>query len=169
VPSHNDLKPENVLFDGERVVLVDWEAAVTNDRYFDLAVVANFTIGDEAEERVYLQQYFAGDPPDEYQLARFFLMRQVVHMMYASVFLLLGAAGQPIDLSEEVPPFVDFHRRIWAGEVTMEGNLMRIVYGRVHWERLLTNLRLPRFEEALRIVAGRHTNAAERLLPATSG
>ena len=28
VSSHNDLKPENVLFDGERVWLVDWEAGV---------------------------------------------------------------------------------------------------------------------------------------------
>jgi len=42
VSSHNDLKPENVLFDGERVWLVDWEAGFLNDRYLDLAVVSNF-------------------------------------------------------------------------------------------------------------------------------
>jgi len=32
-------EPENVLFDGKRVWLVDWEAGFLNDRYLDLAVV----------------------------------------------------------------------------------------------------------------------------------
>ena len=40
VSSHNDVfKPDNILFDGQRVWLVDWEAAFLNDRYADLAVV----------------------------------------------------------------------------------------------------------------------------------
>ena len=35
-PSHNDLfKPDNILFDGSRLWLVDWEAAFQNDRYTD--------------------------------------------------------------------------------------------------------------------------------------
>ena len=58
VPSHDDLKPENILFDGHRVWLVDWEAAFLNDRYFDLAIVANFVVTNDAEERAYLQEYF---------------------------------------------------------------------------------------------------------------
>ena len=45
VSSHNDLfKPDNTLFDGEHVWLVDWEAAFLNDRYADLAVVANLIV-----------------------------------------------------------------------------------------------------------------------------
>jgi aminoglycoside phosphotransferase (APT) family kinase protein len=37
--SHNDLfKPDNILFDGHRVWLADWEAAFLNDRSADLAV-----------------------------------------------------------------------------------------------------------------------------------
>jgi thiamine kinase-like enzyme len=47
VPSHNDLKPENILYDGNKVWLSDWEAAFTNDRYSDLAIIANFVIADE--------------------------------------------------------------------------------------------------------------------------
>ena len=44
-PSHNDLfKPDNMLFDGNRLWLVDWEAAFQNDRYADLAVVANMIV-----------------------------------------------------------------------------------------------------------------------------
>jgi hypothetical protein len=75
VSSHNDLfKPDNILFDGSRVWLVDWEAAFLNDRYADLAVVANLLVSDDLDERAYLHEYF-GQPPDEYQQARFFLMR----------------------------------------------------------------------------------------------
>lgn len=66
VSCHNDLKPENILFDGHRVWLVDWQAAFVNDRYLDLAIVANFVVTNDAEETAYLQEYFE-EPPDEYQ------------------------------------------------------------------------------------------------------
>ena len=87
VSSHNDLKPENIVFDGERVWLVDWEAAFLNDRYSDLAVMANFVVTNDAEEEVYLRTYF-GEAAGEYRLARFYLMRQVVHVFYAMAFSL---------------------------------------------------------------------------------
>ena len=95
VSCHMDLKPENILFDGSRPWLVDWMAAFVNDRYFDLAIVANFVVANDGDGRIYLEEYF-GQRPDEYQLARFFLMRQVLHMLSAAVFLLLGSAGKPI-------------------------------------------------------------------------
>ncbi len=167
VSCHNDLKPENVLFDGHRVWLVDWQAAFLNDRYFDLAVVANFVVNNDSEERIYLQEYF-GQPPDEYQMARLFLMRHVMHMFYAEVFLLLGTSGKPVDQSEQAPAFRHFHQRIWAGEVNLADNNLKTVYGRVHWEQLLQNLRRAQFDEALRIVSDRHASpeGVRLLLPA---
>lgn len=164
VSSHNDLfKPDNILFDGRRVWLVDWEAAFLNDRYADLAVVANLVVSNDKEELIYLREYF-GKPPDEYQRARFFLAQQVAHMFYAMVFLLFGSSGKPIDWSEAAPGFRDFHLRIWAGEVNLKDSAMKTVYGRVHWERLLQNMRQPRFDEALRIVSdGRHLHRVSYL------
>jgi aminoglycoside phosphotransferase (APT) family kinase protein len=156
VSCHSDLKPENILFDGQRVWLVGWQAAFVNDRYFDLAVAANFVVTNNADEWTYLELYF-GQRPDEYQRARFFLMRQVVHMLSAAVFLLLGSAGKPISPSEKSPSFRDFHRRIWAGEVNLADNDLKILYGMVHWEQLLENLRRIRFDEALGIVSERNT------------
>ena len=158
VSSHNDLfKPDNVLFDGHRVWLVDWEAAFLNDRYADLAVVANLVVTNEAEQRIYLGEYF-GQPPDEYQLARFFLMQQVAHIFYAMVFLLMGSSGRQLNLSKNGLDFREFHRRIWAGEVNLKDNEMKIAYGTVHWNRLLQNTRQERFNEALRIVSDRQAS-----------
>ncbi len=165
VSCHMDLKPENILFDGRRVWLIDWMAAFRNDRYFDLAIVANFVVTNEAEERTYLAEYF-GQPPDEYQRARFFLMRQVMHMLAAAVFLMLGSAGKPIRKDANPPSFRDFHERIWAGEINLSDNEQKIVYGRVHWEQLLQNMRQT-LTEALRIVEERNARSDARhlLLP----
>jgi thiamine kinase-like enzyme len=106
VSCHSDLKAENILFDGQRVWVVGWHAALLNDRYFDLAVAPNFVVTNDADEWTYLEQYF-GQRPDEYQRARFFLMRQVMHMFSATVFLLLGSAGKAISQSENRPSFRD--------------------------------------------------------------
>jgi hypothetical protein len=154
VSSHNDLfKPDNILFDGHRVWLVDWEAAFLNDRYADLAVVANLLVTNDAEERVYLQEYF-GQPPDQYQLARFFLMQQVAHIFYVMAFLSIGSSGRQLSLSGNAPDLGDFHRRMWQGEVDLADNDTKILYGRVHWEHLVQNMRQARFNEAVRIVSG---------------
>ncbi|MBV8808606.1 MAG: phosphotransferase [Acidobacteriaceae bacterium] len=159
VSSHNDLfKPDNILFDGHRAWLVDWEAAFLNDRYADLAVVANLVVNSDAEEKVYLQEYF-GQPPDEYQQARFFLMQQVSHIFYAMAFLLLGSSGKPVNEGRSAPEFREFHRRIWAGEVNLRDNDTKTIYGRVHLEQLLQNVRQARFDEALRIVSDRYARS----------
>ena len=153
VSSHNDLfKPDNILFDGQRVWLVDWEAAFPNDPYADLAVVANQVVTNEEEETAFLQEYF-GAAPNPYQLARFHLMQQISHLFYTLAFLFQGWTGKPIDWSEPVPEFRDYHRRMWAGEVDLSDKEVKLVYGRVHWARLLENVRQPRYSEALSIVA----------------
>lgn len=152
-PSHNDLfKPDNILFDGSRLWLVDWEAAFQNDRYADLAVVANMLVTNEADEEIYLQEYF-GATPTSYQAARFYLMTQLAHMFYAMAFLSLGCARKPVNSSEPPPLYSEFQRLFWAREVHLNDDRAKAVYGRVHWEELKLNLRHPRFEEALQIVA----------------
>ena len=73
-------------------------------------------------------------------------------MFYAMVFLLLGSSGTPVDWSEAVPEFRDFHRRIWAGEVNLAGNRMKTVFGRVHLQKLLSTPQA-QFNEAVTIVS----------------
>lgn len=157
VSCHNDLKPENILFDGVRPWLVDWEAAFLNDRYTDLAIVANFVVMDDKDEADYLRRYF-GEEAGEYRQARFFLMRQVLHTFYFTVFMLLGSEGKPIDISVKKPDFRDFHNRIWEGEISLADNEAKLQYAWVHMEQLLRNMRTKRFEDALGIVSNYHMN-----------
>jgi thiamine kinase-like enzyme len=146
VSSHNDLfKPDNILFDGSRVWLVDWEAAFLNDRYADLAVVANMLVTNDQEARLFLQEYF-GKPPDEQQLARFFLARQVARIFYSLVFLWMGSPGEP----ERV---ANFQQKFWTGEVNLLEKPMKTVFGKFNREQLLESVRTERFKEALKIVS----------------
>ena len=74
VPCHNDLLPSNLLFDGDRVRIIDWEYAGMGDRYFDLA---NFAVNNElgdAGELALLEAYFA-ERPTARQVATLRLMK----------------------------------------------------------------------------------------------
>lgn len=74
VPCHNDLLPGNLLREGDRLWLVDWDYAGTGDRYFDLANASvNNGFGLEDDARL-LTAYF-GEPCPAHRLARLRLMR----------------------------------------------------------------------------------------------
>ena len=83
------------------------------------------------------------------------MVKQLAHMFYTLAFLSLGSEGKPVDWSEPVPAYGDFQRRFWAREVDLADNHSKTAYGRVHLEQIRRNLRKPRFDEALRIVANR--------------
>ena len=54
---------------------------------------------------------------------------------------------------------------MWAGEVDLADNDLKIFCGMVHWERLRQNVRGTRFDEALVIVSERNGRLGTRLLP----
>lgn len=154
VPCHNDLKPQNTLYDGERFWLIDWEAAFMNDRYVDLAVTANFHTHDEAEADAFLAAYF-GAPPSAEQRARLFLMQQIVSVGYAAIFASIAArAGLAWEPEAPVPDFGDFHRRIVAGELDLGGAEAKRDYARLHLSRALEAMRSPRFTQAIARLEG---------------
>lgn len=152
VGCHNDLKPENTLFDGERLWLVDWEAAFLNDRYLDLSIMANFLVKNEGDEKIYLEAYF-GQKATEYQHARFFLMRQILHLFYFVVFTIVGkTSDKSIDPDMPVPAFREFHDLIWTGKLSLADMGNRLQYAQVHRKQLQHNLGLKRLDESLQIV-----------------
>jgi thiamine kinase-like enzyme len=153
VVTHNDLKADNMLFDGERVWLVDWESAFLNDRYVDLAVAANFFARDEPEEGALLTTYFER-PATEYEEARFYLMRQIVHTFAAAFCMLIAAAaGERVDPEAPAENFDEFHRRMITGEVNLASSAAQMRYAKVHLDRAIGNGRTRRFEDALVVVS----------------
>jgi thiamine kinase-like enzyme len=149
VASHNDLKPQNMRFDGKRLWLVDWESAFLNDEYVDLAIAANFFVKDEAQEEDYLRTYF-GEPAGEDRRARFFLMRQAVSMFYATLLLLEASrAGLSIDADLTTPSFREYHQDLIADKIDMLKAEAKLAYGMIHLREALRNMRTPRFAKAI--------------------
>lgn len=159
VPSHNDLfKPDNILFDGQRPWLVDWEASFPNDRFADLAVLANMLARDEEDERTFLQTYFAATPTP-YQQARLHLMRQLAHMFYAMAFLADSSPEKLAALNSPEIPYGDFQARFWSRDLILSDDKSKATFSRIHWQELLHNLQQPRFQQALSTVR----NAEQKL------
>lgn len=155
-PSHNDLNPGNILYDGRRLWLIDWEAAFQTDRWIDIACLANFFCRDETEAGVLLTTYL-GTAPSEAQTARLFLARQINHVFYAMVFLNMAAGEMgcrraPTDWAA-APALTDLNRRLSEGEAvfaTLEG---RMGYGQARLNAALENLSGARFDAAARLAA----------------
>jgi thiamine kinase-like enzyme len=76
VPCHNDLLPANVLFDGERGWLIDYEYAGMNEAMFDLANLSVNSGFDAAADDRLLAGY-AQRPPTAPLRARLMLMKVV--------------------------------------------------------------------------------------------
>ena len=71
---HNDLLPANIIDDGDRLWLIDWEYAGYNSPLFDLGNLASNALLDETAWRNVLAAYY-GRSPDEALLRRAGAMR----------------------------------------------------------------------------------------------
>lgn len=152
VSSHNDLKPENYVFDGEHAWLIDWESAFLNDRYLDLAVVANFVVNNDEDEFKYLKNYF-GESPDQYIRARFFLMQQLLHIQYMCIFILYASKSVPIRIDNVKMNFKDFHKCMWEGKIDLSNDENKLQYALVHMNQFLFNINSRRFKDSLNIIS----------------
>lgn len=87
---HNDLLPSNLIDDGERLWLIDWDYAGFSTPLFDLANLATNAALDSDEERLLLTLYYGREPDP--RLARVFaamrctsLIREAMWSMVAEV------------------------------------------------------------------------------------
>jgi thiamine kinase-like enzyme len=87
---HNDLLPSNVIDDGERLWLIDWDYAGFSTALFDLANLATNSSLDSAQEHALLSLYYRREP--ELALLSAFaamrctsLLREVMWSMVAEI------------------------------------------------------------------------------------
>jgi thiamine kinase-like enzyme len=94
VLSHNDINPTNLAYDGEHLLLLDWDTAGPNDPWYDLAAVSVFLRMDEGICQRLIAAY--DDAPVSDLSAGFEYNRRLVAILCGVVFLRLARqSGHP--------------------------------------------------------------------------
>ncbi len=116
VVSHNDVNPGNLLWDGARAWLVDWEVSGLGHPYYDLATLAVFLRLDD-DAAFALAARHDGAPLDRASRKTFVALRRLVGLL--SGFTFLGLAG---DLTlhtapalADAPTLVDCYQALRTG------------------------------------------------------
>ena len=124
-PSHCDLNPSNVLFDGQKLYLVDWQAASPQSFYFDLACCANwFYFYNEELCQSLLKEYF-GRLPNREENEKYTLMRQFANIYYGIGFVAIASQGKvklpPLSPDEIalLPSYLQFMQSIGQGKANL--------------------------------------------------
>jgi aminoglycoside phosphotransferase (APT) family kinase protein len=118
VSSHNDSIPSNILFDGERLWMIDWESAYRNDPLVDVAIVLdNFAPSPELE--TVLLQAWHGRKPDKALRARLELTRALTRLYYAGVLFSASAAASRStpDTDLSAATLLEFNQAIREGRL----------------------------------------------------
>jgi aminoglycoside phosphotransferase (APT) family kinase protein len=119
VSSHNDAHPGNLLFDGTRLWLIDWESAYCNDPLVDLATLID-SFAFSPELKGILVNSWLGRAPDDTFCTRLATVRALTRLYYAGVFLSASAASKPRttpDLDLSTPTIEAFKQSIREGHL----------------------------------------------------
>jgi thiamine kinase-like enzyme len=91
-PCHNDLIIANVIDDGRRLRIIDWEYAGMGDVFFDLACLAAHADLDEEERTLLLEAYSGSPRPQDVRSLE--LQRFMAEFREAMWALAQGALGE---------------------------------------------------------------------------
>lgn len=128
VLSHNDLNPSNLIFDGERLLFLDWDAAAPNEPYYDLATAAMFFRFDEAACLALLAAY-RGEPVTSLP-PRFRYDRRLVAALSGSMFLKLArASGHLGAVDAEPPALADIYQGLRSGALDLSAGNGQFAFG----------------------------------------
>lgn len=127
-PTHGDIHRDNVLFDGQRFWLIDWENSQLKNPYEDLTQMMNFIILDAEQEADFLKHYF-NHVPSEAEESKFYLMR-IVTLLHAGLQDLNRLGHSAYQISQEtfknLPDYTVLVRKALRGEIPITENIKKI-------------------------------------------
>lgn len=144
VPSHNDFLPRNLLFDGMRLWLIDWENGYRNDPLVDVATALdNFAPAPEHEDA--LLHAWLDRPPDSGLRDRLATMRALTRLFYAGVLFSASAAAprKNSDSDLTAPTATEFEKAIRTGRLKAETPETSHVLGKMYLASFLSGAKPP--------------------------
>jgi aminoglycoside phosphotransferase (APT) family kinase protein len=151
VSCHNDPNPRNILFDGERVWLVDWELAFCNDPLVDLAILTTELLQAPKLEDVVLEAAF-GKIPNGRLRARLGVIRLLTRLYYGCIVLdsLAEALPIPPDIGLAASSPAAFRAAVAEGRLASGTPETAYAFGQMSLAAFIDGLATPGFNEMLR-------------------
>lgn len=149
-PCHNDINPGNMLFDGQRLWLIDWEASTMADPLFDLAGFIHWFLLDQRREDLLLEAYYQRRPTER-ELAKLALIKQITWWVYALIFFQLSFFGAPseADMGAAITSFPAAMAAVGRGELQINAAATQRLMSSVIAQQALDAQRRPEFQAAL--------------------
>jgi len=150
VSSHNDPLPNNILFDGKRLWLIDWESAYCNDPLVDVAIMRDgLALSPELEEL--LLAAWLGRAPDQAVRIRLELVQAFTRLYYAGVLLSASAAASWVkgDLDLAAPKVAEFQQAIRTGRLKPGAVETKHILGKMFLAAFLSGVTPPGFDAAV--------------------
>lgn len=139
VPSHNDMNPTNVLWDGTRAWLADWDEAGLNHPYYDLAVLSMFLRLDDTAALDLLARQ-EGTRPSREEAETFRALRKLGAILCGMMFFRMAgdlSSAVPKRL-DETPTLLQFYARLFTGEIALRNSLGQAMFGAAMLKEALT-------------------------------
>jgi aminoglycoside phosphotransferase (APT) family kinase protein len=150
VSSHNDPVPNNILFDGERLWLIDWESAYRNDPLVDVAIVLDSLARSPGLQDVLLQAWL-GRTSDEAVRARLAVVRALTRLYYAGVMLSASALAPRAtpDTDLLAPAVPEFERAIREGRLKPGAPETKHILGKMFLSSFFSGVAPPGLDAAV--------------------
>jgi aminoglycoside phosphotransferase (APT) family kinase protein len=151
VSCHNDPNPRNILFDGERVWLIDWEMAFRNDPLVDLAILTTELLEAPELEDVLLEAAF-GRMPDGRLRARFGVIRLLTRLYYGCIVLdsLVDTLRHVPDIGLAASSPAAFRAAVAEGRLASGTPETAYAFGQMSLAAFIDGLAAPGFNEMLK-------------------
>ena len=137
VSAHNDPNPGNLIFDGARLWLIDWESAYGNDPLVDLAILAD-SLAHTPELVDALLTAWRGAPPDAALRARFEKVRRLTRLYYGCFLVDAAAPKTEPQISARPPAPGEIAEAIAAGRLVKGSPEAALLLGEAYLEGFLT-------------------------------
>lgn len=151
VSCHNDPNPRNILFDGERVWLIDWELAFRNDPLVDVAILTTELAETPGLEDALLEATFGLIPNDRLR-ARLGVIRLLTRLFYGCIVLdsLVGTLRSAPDVGLAASTPAAFRRAVAEGRLASGSPETAYAFGKMSLAAFIDGLAMPEFDAMLK-------------------
>jgi aminoglycoside phosphotransferase (APT) family kinase protein len=150
---HNDPNPRNILFDGDRVWLVDWEIASRNDPLVDIAILTHDLAETPELEDALLEAAFELKPTNTLR-ARLAVIRLLTRLFYGCVVLdsLVGVLPSIANKNAAALTPAAFRTAVTEGRFESGSREVAYAFARMSLAAFIDGLGTPGFDEMLKRV-----------------